>query len=89
LKIFFQKFFKKSKKNSETLKEFHIPFLGIHYLFKFLKIHFRQKAFVLAKNFGISIKEGVYLMNAGPHYETTAEVSLAAKLGADAVGIFQ
>ncbi|CAK5075692.1 unnamed protein product [Meloidogyne enterolobii] len=47
----------------------------------------RQKAFVLAKNFGISIKEGVYLMNAGPHYETTAEVSLAAKLGADAVGM--
>jgi len=28
-------------------------------------------------------------MNAGPHYETMAEVSLAAKLGADAVGIFQ
>jgi len=27
-------------------------------------------------------------MNAGPHYETTAEVSLAAKLGADAVGIY-
>uniref|UniRef100_A0A915MYC8 purine-nucleoside phosphorylase n=1 Tax=Meloidogyne javanica TaxID=6303 RepID=A0A915MYC8_MELJA len=46
-----------------------------------------QKAFILAKNFGISIKEGVYLMNAGPHYETMAEVSLAAKLGADAVGM--
>uniref|UniRef100_A0A1I8B4Y0 purine-nucleoside phosphorylase n=1 Tax=Meloidogyne hapla TaxID=6305 RepID=A0A1I8B4Y0_MELHA len=47
----------------------------------------RKKAIILAENLCISVKEGVYLMNAGPHYETMAEVSLAAKLGGDALGM--
>ncbi|KAF7638203.1 Purine nucleoside phosphorylase [Meloidogyne graminicola] len=47
----------------------------------------RKKALILAEKLNISVKEGVYLMNAGPHYETVSECSLAAKLGGDALGI--
>lgn len=36
---------------------------------------------------GIDLKEGVYLMNTGPTYETPAEVKVARFLGADAVGM--
>lgn len=41
----------------------------------------------VAKNLGIRLQEGIYLMNSGPTYETPAEVKMARVLGADAVGM--
>ncbi len=40
-----------------------------------------------ASDLGIDIKEGVYLANIGPCYETPAEINMARLLGADAVGM--
>ena len=39
-----------------------------------------------AKKLGISLKEGVYMLFAGPNFETPAEVRFARIAGADAVG---
>ncbi|MBR0082434.1 MAG: purine-nucleoside phosphorylase [Clostridia bacterium] len=47
----------------------------------------RAKAKALAAADGISLAEGVYLMMAGPCYETPAEIRMARALGADAVGM--
>lgn len=40
-----------------------------------------------AENLGIDLKEGVYLANTGPSYETPAEIHMARLLGADAIGM--
>ncbi len=40
-----------------------------------------------ARSLGIDLKEGVYMANRGPTYETPAEVRFAAAVGADAVGM--
>lgn len=40
-----------------------------------------------ANEYGIDIKEGVYVQTTGPNYETPAEIRMFAKLGADAVGM--
>ena len=40
-----------------------------------------------AKDLDINIREGVYLFNSGPAYETPAEVKMARVIGADAVGM--
>lgn len=40
-----------------------------------------------AKSLDIGLKEGVYIQFTGPSYESPAEVKLAGKLGADAVGM--
>jgi len=39
------------------------------------------------KHLGMALKEGVYLFNTGPTYETPAEIRMARILGADAVGM--
>jgi purine-nucleoside phosphorylase len=36
---------------------------------------------------GVSLREGVYLANLGPSYETPAEIRMSRSLGADAVGM--
>lgn len=41
----------------------------------------------VSKEFGISLREGVYAGNTGPSYETPAEVRMLRILGADAVGM--
>ncbi|CAH0345617.1 purine-nucleoside phosphorylase [Bacillus sp. CECT 9360] len=41
----------------------------------------------VAGKLGIDLKEGVYVGNSGPTYETPAEVRLARMLGGDAVGM--
>jgi xanthosine phosphorylase len=41
----------------------------------------------VAKNAGITLHEGVYMAFRGPSFETPAEIRMAQKLGADAVGM--
>lgn len=47
----------------------------------------RDMAKTKAAELGVPLREGVYMYFPGPQYETPAEVRLAAKLGADAVGM--
>ena len=47
----------------------------------------RDLAQGVANSQGFSLREGVYQFNTGPSYETPAEVVMARKMGADAVGM--
>jgi purine-nucleoside phosphorylase len=47
----------------------------------------REIARAAARERGIALREGVYLGSLGPAYETPAEVALARRLGAGAVGM--
>ena len=47
----------------------------------------REKAKAIASSLGLDVKEGVYIGNTGPTYETPAEVRMARVLGGDAVGM--
>lgn len=48
---------------------------------------YRSKLKEIAKEEGISLAEGTYMMFSGPSYETPAEVRMARILGGDAVGM--
>jgi purine-nucleoside phosphorylase len=48
---------------------------------------FRGLAWHAAEAAGVTLREGVYVMVAGPNYETPAEARLLRQLGADAVGM--
>lgn len=41
----------------------------------------------VAADLGINLREGVYLMLSGPHFESAAELRMVQRLGADAVGM--
>lgn len=47
----------------------------------------RRLAKATARELGVRLREGVYLGNSGPSYETPAEIRAYARLGADAVGM--
>lgn len=47
----------------------------------------RELAKKCAQELSIDVKEGVYLANSGPCYETPAEIHMARLFGADAVGM--
>lgn len=47
----------------------------------------RRQAREVASDLGITLREGVYAMVAGPHFETPAESAFLRLLGADAVGM--
>jgi purine-nucleoside phosphorylase len=47
----------------------------------------RGKAHEIGGNLGIALKEGVYLWYSGPSFETVAEIQMAIRLGAHAVGM--
>jgi purine-nucleoside phosphorylase len=50
-------------------------------------IGLRAKARAAAERTGVPLREGVYVMLAGPSYETRAELRILRTLGADAVGM--
>lgn len=47
----------------------------------------RKKAFEIAAELGISLKQGVYFAGTGPSYETPAEYKYFRLIGGDAVGM--
>jgi purine-nucleoside phosphorylase len=47
----------------------------------------RSKAQAIGARLDISLKEGVYLWYSGPSFETVAEIQMAIRLGAHAVGM--
>ena len=47
----------------------------------------RKEILAVAKEQGLSLREGVYMQFSGPSFETPAEVKMAHILGADAVGM--
>jgi purine-nucleoside phosphorylase len=47
----------------------------------------RELAHQAAREFGLSLKEGVYVATPGPMYETPAEIQAYKRLGADLVGM--
>ena len=47
----------------------------------------RRAALAVAGRNGVALREGVYMWNVGPQFETPAEIRMFRKLGADAVGM--
>jgi purine-nucleoside phosphorylase len=47
----------------------------------------RSKAHAIGARLDISLKEGIYLWYSGPSFETVAEIQMAIRLGANAVGM--
>lgn len=47
----------------------------------------RTRAHAAAARAGVALREGVYVMLAGPNYETRAEMRMLRTIGADAVGM--
>lgn len=47
----------------------------------------RAKAKVIGERLGFSVGEGIYLWYSGPSFETVAEIQMAIRLGANAVGM--
>jgi len=47
----------------------------------------RAKSLAAAGRLGIALKEGVYMWYSGPSFETPAEIQMAIRLGAQAVGM--
>jgi len=47
----------------------------------------RQKALVIAKDWGIKPQEGIYAAMSGPNYESPAEIRFLRTIGADMVGM--
>ncbi|UJQ93175.1 purine-nucleoside phosphorylase [Mariluticola halotolerans] len=47
----------------------------------------RAKAHAIARRLDMTLKEGVYLWYSGPSFETVAEIQMAIRLGANAVGM--
>jgi len=50
-------------------------------------VELRQRALALAARQGIRMHEGIYVMVAGPSFETAAELAMLRQWGADAVGM--
>lgn len=68
----------------KNLDEFGERFLDLAYPYDRTYI---QQVMEIAKQEHIHLKEGIYAMFSGPSYETVAETFMAAKLGADIVGM--
>lgn len=47
----------------------------------------RRRSHEIANAYGLALKQGVYLWYSGPSFETVAEIQMAIRLGANAVGM--
>jgi len=47
----------------------------------------RDKAKAIGERLGFAVGEGIYLWYSGPSFETIAEIQMAIRLGANAVGM--
>jgi purine-nucleoside phosphorylase len=47
----------------------------------------RGRAHAIGQRLGIGLGEGIYLWYSGPSFETVAEIQMAVRLGANAVGM--
>jgi purine-nucleoside phosphorylase len=65
------------------------PDLGVRFLdmLSTYSPELRAQAHAAAKRHGFALREGVYVMVAGPSFETPAELSYLRQVGADAVGM--
>ncbi len=68
----------------KNFKEWGVRFPDTSTLYNLPLVKIAQEA---GQSLGMDLKEGVYLFNTGPCYETPAEVRMARLLGADAVGM--
>lgn len=68
----------------ENLEEFGVRFPDVSHVYP---KEYRERLKEAAKQIGIHMEEGIYMMFSGPCYETPAEVRMARVLGADAVGM--
>jgi purine-nucleoside phosphorylase len=71
------------------LRGANLPELGVRFpdMSETYSRPLRVKAHAVARKLGIGLSEGVYLMTAGPQYETPAEIRAYSRLGADLVGM--
>ena len=67
-----------------NLEEFGLRFPDMTYAYP---KDLRDKVKNTARDAGIELEEGVYMMFTGPSFETPAEIRMAACVGADAVGM--
>lgn len=72
------------------------PFIGLNgdeWGPRFVSLHnqydelLRKKAKEVAKKLDITLREGIYVMNGGPQYESGAEIAFYKTAGADALGM--
>ena len=78
------KMFSESPLRGENIPEFGVRFPDASKLYT---PALRQLAKEVAKEQGITLREGVYFYCYGPQYETPAEIRAARVLGGDAVGM--
>lgn len=67
----------------------NIDFLGVRFpdMSQIYEKEYQKIILKTALEFGIDLKQGVYLQTSGPQYESPEEISMFRALGADAVGM--
>ena len=77
-------FFVPSPLRGENITELGVRFPDMSSIYD---LSLRDTARKVASQFGIPLKEGVYIQTQGPNYESPAEIRMCKAMGADAVGM--